>query len=118
MSKVITDTNSLIYAIQKRIDLAKSLFLIDEVTGILVPACVVNELRALEVRNPDAKTALSMLNRFEFIDSEGQGDDCVLRIAIDMDAFILSNDKELISRARRSGLRTLSIRANGTIKFN
>ncbi len=118
MPKVILDTNSLIYSVQKHIDLGIVLFRIDEVTGILVPSCVGTELKGLASKNSYAKAALSLLGRFEVIASEGRGDDCILMTGKKLGAFILTNDKDLLLRAKSAGLRTLSIKANGTIGFS
>lgn len=118
MPKVILDTNSLIYSMQKHIDLGITLFRIDEVTGILVLSCVETELKGLASKNSDAKAALSFLDRFEIIASEGRGDDCILIKGKKLGAFILTNDKGLLFRAKSAGLRTLSIKANGTIGFS
>ncbi|MCW6169107.1 MAG: PIN domain-containing protein [Thermoplasmatales archaeon] len=118
MSKIILDTNSLIYAVKKHIDLSNALFGIDEINGIIVPECVASELRGLSIRNPHARAALELISRFEIINSEGRGDDCILETARRLGAFILTNDRGLLTRAKSLGIRNASIRSNGTVRMN
>ena len=118
MPKIILDTNSLIYAVRKHVDLSVVLFGINEINGIIIPECVLSELRGLSARNQYARTALEMISRFEIINSEGKGDDCILETARRLGAFILTNDKELLIRAKSLGIRNASIRANGTVRLN
>ena len=118
MPKIILDTNSLIYAVRRHVDLSVVLFGIDEINGIIIPECVLSELRGLSVRNPYARTALEMISHFEIISSEGKGDDCILETARTLGAFTLTNDRELLIRAKSLGIRNASIRANGTVMMN
>ncbi|MEM0157025.1 MAG: hypothetical protein QXN26_03040 [Thermoplasmataceae archaeon] len=112
---IIIDTNSLIYAIRNRVDIRSQLLSFPEISSIMIPQCVLNELSGLSSRIPEASGALKMAANFEHVDSEGSGDECVLNAAIARKAAILTNDRELRDRARAKGIRTFSIRGKNRI---
>lgn len=115
---IIVDTNSLIYAIRNRVDIRTQLLGFPEISRILVPQCVLNELAGLASRVTEASGALKMTSKFEVVDSDGSGDDCVLNIALAREAAIITNDRELTRRARSKGIRTYSIRGKSRIDIS
>ena len=115
---IIVDTNSLIYAIRNRVDIRAQLLEFPEISKILIPQCVLNELVGLSTRLPEASGALKMASKFEVVDSQGSGDDCILNIALTSGAAILTNDRELTERARSKGIRTFSIRGKSRIDIS
>ena len=115
---IIIDTNSLIYAIRNRVDIRAQLLEFPEISKILIPKCVLNELIGLETRVPEASGALDMASRFEVVDSQGSGDDCILNTALTNGAAILTNDRELTARARSKGIRTFAVRGKSRIDIS
>lgn len=116
-SKVLVDTNSLLYSIEHRVDLKNLLQELPEVNGILVPECVHSELLAMSANRKYARGALELSEKFERIPGEGYADDCIIEIAKRERFFILSNDRDLVRRAREEGIRTLVIRGNKRVEF-
>lgn len=116
-SKVIVDTNSLIYSIEHRVDLKGLLQALPEIKGIVVPDCVHIELRSMAGNRKYAPGALELSEKFERIPGEGYADDCILEIAKREHYFILSNDRALLGRAREAGIRTLVLRGNRSVEF-
>lgn len=116
-SKVILDTNSLIYSLEHKSDLRNLLLNIPEVSGIVVPLCVLRELERMSNDVRYARGALTLASSFPSIEGQGPADDCLLEIASKNRFFILTNDRELISRAKEAGIRTLSFKRARIIDF-
>ena len=107
---VIVDTNAIIYAVKKRIDLKRSIPLELGNAVIYVPESVRRELRKLSRNSPDAKSALSYAALFETVETTADGDDGVIEAATGRRSAILTNDRELISRSRAAGIGILTVR--------
>lgn len=116
-SKVLIDTNSLIYSIENRVNLRTLLQELPEISGILVPECVHRELQSMLGSVRYASGALELSEKFERIQGGGYADDCIIDLAKKENYFILSNDRGLINRAREAGIRSLIIRGNRKIVF-
>ena len=116
-SKVVVDTNSLIYSIEHRANLRQLLLELPEVKGIMVPECVYRELRAMAGSMKFAQGALELSEKFERIPGEGYADDCILEIAKEGHFFVLSNDRALLARAKEAGIRAITIRGNRKVEF-
>ncbi len=116
-SKVLIDTNSLIYSIENRVNLKDLLQEVPEVNGILVPECVHRELQAMSGNRKYARGALELSEKFDRIPGEGYADDCIIEIAVRGHYFILSNDRALQKRAKEAGIRTLVLRGNRKVEF-
>ncbi len=117
-SKVILDTNSLIYSLKNKADLSDLLYKLTEVSGIVVPKCVIMELERMSGDVIYARGALDLASRFQSIEGEGPADDCILDLAAKNMYFILTNDRELLKRARGEGIRTLSFKGRKRIDFS
>lgn len=116
-SKVLVDTNSLIYSIEHRVNLKNMLQELPEVSGVLVPECVHRELQAMSGDRKYARGALELSEKFDRIPGEGYADDCIIEIAGKEHYFILSNDRALLKRAKEAGIRTLVLRGNRKVEF-
>lgn len=116
-SKVLLDSNALIYALEQRSDIRELLSQIPEVTGILVPTCVLLELERMSGDVNYARGALDLAKGFPSIEGNGTADDCLLELASRNGFFILTNDRLLISRARLQGTGTLTFKQRRRIEF-
>jgi hypothetical protein len=105
--KVVLDTNSLVYAVKTHVDLRDQVTYLVGKCEIIVPQCVIDELRGLSSGNVNARTALGIVKRFITIESEGKGDDCVFNTAVGMGAYVVTNDRNLALKLHGSGLRCL-----------
>lgn len=83
----------------------------------VVPDCVIWELKGLSNKIPEASAGILLAERFEKISSAGNGDRCITDIAIELRAFVLTNDRNLVERLKHLGIRVLSIRGGKKIDF-
>lgn len=83
----------------------------------MVPECVVSELSGLSSNIPDAVPARLLADRFERVPSMGKGDQCVMDAAVELGAFVLTNDRKFIVMLKEAGIRVLSIRRGRKIEF-
>ena len=116
-SKVLLDTNSLIYSLKQRVNLRDILLQIPEVSGISIPRCVIQELEKMADSVNYARGALELAKTFQTVEGTGPADDCILEIASREGYIILTNDRELAGRAKKSGIRILSFRQSKRIDF-
>ncbi|AAT43555.1 type II toxin-antitoxin system VapC family toxin [Picrophilus oshimae] len=114
---LIIDTNALIYSIKNKIDIREKLLYLPYTFNIYVPECVISELRGLSRSHWYAKAALQLGLKFNLLRSQGRGDDCILEMAMKINAFVLTNDRGLISRLRDHGIKILIISGEKRIHF-
>lgn len=115
---VILDTNSLIYSLKQRANIRDLLSRFVEITGIVVPECVLHELESMSGDVMFASGALNLARTFRIIEGSGPADDCILDVASRQKCYILTNDRELIRRARKMGITTLSFRQSRRIDYS
>ncbi len=117
MERVLLDTNSLIYAIRNKIDLEY------EIKGIgfpvlpVIPECVIAELNGLGKSKWYARAALEYSKRFEYVHSSGEGDFCIMMTAIQMNAYVLTNDKRFLKKLKKRGVRCMTLTEGRKIQF-
>ena len=111
MQTVVLDTNALLmpFEIHMNIDLALSSLLGD--VRVVVPGPMVGELKNLE-NNKHAKAALMLARKYEIFQTEATGDDAVVETALRLDAYVLTNDKELRRRCRSLRIPIVYLRSN------
>lgn len=114
-TSVIVDTNILIYSLKNRIDIESILLRKFRISSILVPDCVLKELSGLSSSVPYAQGALRLAERFHRKESEGSGDRCILKLALDTGFPVLTNDLEFLSLLKKSGAGCLTLRNNRDI---
>ncbi len=114
-SSVIVDTNALIYSIKNRIDIEAILLRKFRIGSILVPDCVFRELAGLSSSIPFARGALRLAERFQRTASEGAGDPCILKLALDTGFPVLTNDLAFLSLLKKNGAGCLTIKNNRDI---
>ena len=88
-----------------------------EIGRIMILDCVMDELRGLSASIPEARAALALVGTFETVSSEGRGDECIFRMAQKLGGIVLTNDRELVERLKKNGIRVVSIRSGKTIDF-
>ncbi|WP_393970659.1 hypothetical protein OXIME_000884 [Oxyplasma meridianum] len=115
--KVVLDTNSLIYSVKSHVDLLDQVTYLLGRCEIIVPKCVIDELRGLSTGNIDAKTALMMLQRFTVVESKGKGDLCVFNTALEIQAYVVTNDKNLAMKLHENGLRCMMFTARKMLTY-
>ncbi len=114
---LIIDTNALIYSIKNKIDITEKLLYLPYTFNVYVPECVVSELKGLSKTHWYAKAALQIAFKFDILKSHGKGDDCILEMAKEINAFVLTNDRGLISRLKNCNIKILIISGEKRIHF-
>lgn len=115
--KVVLDTNSLIYSVKSHVDLRDQITYLLGRSEILVPQCVIDELKGLSTGNIDARTAMGIVQRFMVVKSQGKGDVCVFNTAIENNAYVVTNDRNLAMKLHENGLRCLMFTARKTLAY-
>ena len=113
---VIADTNILIYSVRKRANLAVEVSRNPDLGKLLLPGSVMAELGGLSNSNADARVALKVFSSMDTVSSTREGDEGVLEAAMANGCSILSNDRELIARAKSLGIRTYGMRSSGAVE--
>ncbi len=113
---VIADTNILIYSVRKKANLTVEISRIPDLGKLLLPGSVIAELGGLSRANVDARVALKVFSSTDTVTSTRDGDEGVLEAAMANGCSILSNDGELIARAKSLGIRTYGMRSSGAVE--
>jgi len=110
MQTVVLDTNALLMPFEMRlnIDLAVSSLLGD--VRMVVPGPMVGELKNLD--NKHVKAALMLARKYEIVQTDMSGDDAVVDVAIRMNAYVLTNDRELKRRLRSLRIPLIYLRSH------
>lgn len=114
--KACFDTNFLIYSIKQNIDFVRELKA-KGFSQFLIPSSVLNELKALS-KILKGRERLATRLALEIVSSEGfivvemdkKADDSLLEVCEKEGALLFTNDKHLIKRARKKGVRVGFIR--------
>ncbi|EQD67065.1 hypothetical protein B1B_06052 [mine drainage metagenome] len=109
-SLLIIDTNVLIYAVGRNLDLAKAVNTLQLSYKPVILDCVKNELIGLASTVRLAKLALALSDRFETMKSVGAGDECIMNAASAHSAAVLTNDRTLARSLGELKIRTYTLR--------
>jgi uncharacterized protein len=115
MRLIVADTNALIAPFKLKFNIDSELTRLFGTYQILVPAPIVGELEKLAVTNMHAKAALKLAHSREIQPTRSWGDDSVLELAIKEKAYVMTNDKELIQRARYKKLKVIRVKDGGKL---
>jgi rRNA-processing protein FCF1 len=110
MRYVVADTNALIAPFKRKFNIDTELTRLLEDYIILVPEPIIGELRKLAVTNIHARGALKFAKTREIRKTKKLGDDSVLELAKKVKGVVMTNDGELISRARKAKLNVIRLR--------
>ena len=106
--KGVLDTNALLMVFQFGLHLESELERLLGIFEILIPSSVIAELRSINA--PNAKAALALTEKYHVMDVDGRGDEAVLDLAVQENAVLVSNDKELCRQAKEKGLEIVRLR--------
>ncbi len=116
LSRVVVDTSSLIYAVDKRVDLVG--VLLDELGGplmLIVTVPVLRELALMSRTTWEARTALDIVRRYFSVARSHTDvpDDSLIEVASNLGAYVLTGDRKVRETARRMGLRCILLGRRG-----
>lgn len=106
---IIIDSNAAIYTIKFRIDILGQLTSLG-FRKVVVPDCVIRELEGLTGDIAEAKAALSIISDLERIPSTDPCDFSIIRAAKENKFSILTNDREVITEAKKNNVKAFTIK--------
>lgn len=115
MQKVVLDTNALLMPFEHSLNIDLELQRLIGECEIHVPAPVIGELR--RSKNKHAKAALDLARKYRIDLTDRQGDDAVVELASRLNAFVVTNDKYLISKLSARGIKVIVLRSRNHLDF-
>ncbi len=110
----VLDTNVLMYVYLRKVDVISQLRELG-FSRIIVPECVLDELKKLEVsltgkERIAARFAIKLAEKLEIVESEKGCDQALIEVAKANNCCLITNDKMLRKRARNEGIAVGMIR--------
>lgn len=115
MRIIVADANALIAPFKLKFNIDSELTRLFGIYQILVPEPIIGELEKLATTNMNAKAALKLARSREIRPTRSSGDNSVLELAKKVKGFVMTNDRELIKRARQKKLRVIRVKENGKL---
>jgi rRNA-processing protein FCF1 len=109
MQTVVLDTNALLMPFEIRINLDIALKELLGDVRCVVPGPLIGELKRLD--HKFSKAALELARKYEIVQTTLSGDDAVVEIALLTGGYILTNDKDLRTRARTQNIPLIYLRS-------
>lgn len=105
---VILDTNALLWQFRTNVDIEKELNRLLGGYKIIIPSSVLLELESLKDRYVGA--ARKLAKRYRVVATELKGDESIINLALEHQALVVTNDKELRKRLRGRGVTVIFMR--------
>lgn len=109
MQTIILDTNALLMPFERKINIDLELQRLVGTARVVIPEPLIGELK--RSHNKYAKAALALAAKYETVPSLNWGDDSVVELAVEMGAFVVTNDKQLRSRLREHSIPLIYLRS-------
>ena len=109
MHRVVLDTNALLLPFENQINIDIELKGLLGECEIYVPAPVIWELK--RSKNKHAKAALALAGKYKSYETNIQGDAGVIQAAIDLKAYVVTNDFPMQKKLRQAGIRPIFLRS-------
>ena len=115
MRFIVADANALIAPFKMKFNIDSELTRLFGSYQILVPEPITGDLEKLAVTNMHAKAALKLARSREIRPTRSRGDNSVLELARKVRGFVMTNDRELIKRARQKKLKVIRVKEHGKL---
>jgi len=109
MQTVVLDTNALLMPFEIRINLDIALADLLGDVRCVVPGPLIGELKHLD--HKFSKAALELARKYEIVQTTLSGDGAVIEAALSTGGYILTNDKDLRSKARKQNIPVIFLRS-------
>lgn len=109
MRAVVLDTNALLMPFEVKLNLDLEIRRLVGNARVVVPGPMVGELKRCGAKH--SKAAISLARKYEIIHTEKDGDEAIIELATKLDAFVVTNDKELRSRLRALKIPLIYLRS-------
>lgn len=116
IKSVVLDTNALLMPFQFGINIDLEIKNLLGDVEVLVPSCVVVELKGLKVK--EAKAALSLAGKYKKVQTSLRGDQGVIEAAKEQGAAVVTNDQEIISILRKLSIPAIRMRGCQRLDFD
>ncbi|MHA1217378.1 MAG: type II toxin-antitoxin system VapC family toxin [Candidatus Heimdallarchaeaceae archaeon] len=122
---IIIDSSMLMLPLERKINLSYEIERLVQISfEIVVPQIVLDELKRLSEKESQsikqkAKLALELANGFVKIESNinCHADEEILRLALEKEAIVATNDTELRLRLREKGIVVISLRGKNKLSL-
>jgi rRNA-processing protein FCF1 len=122
---IILDTSMLMLPLEKKVNLTYELErLVHKNFEIVVPLAVLKELEELLEKGKQstklkAKLAIELANKFSILHTETNtfADEEILRLALEKDAIVATNDSELRLKLRERGITVISLHGKNKLSL-
>ncbi len=122
---IIIDSSMLMLPLERKINLSYEIERLVQISfEIVVPQIVLDELKRLSEKESQsikqkAKLALELANGFVKIESNinCHADEEILRLALEKEAIVATNDTELRFRLREKGIVVISLRGKNKLSL-
>ena len=110
--KVVVDSNALLMPFQYNLNLDIEIQRLLGNAEIYVPSCVLGELEKLSRKRWEGKAALQLAQKYRIVEVNNLGDKGVMEAAEKLNAKVVTNDRELIEKLRKSGIKVIFMKQN------
>ncbi len=114
---VILDTNAILMCFEFSIDLESEIFSLIGKSHIIVPEPIYEELKILSNKGKGnkrikAKGAIDLIKKYDIVslDYNLSGDTAIFKYAKDLNAFVVTNDKELRKKLKNESISVIYLR--------
>jgi rRNA-processing protein FCF1 len=114
---VILDTNAILMCFEFSIDLENEIFSLIGNSHIIVPEPIYEELKILSTKGKGnkrikAKGAIGLIKKYDIVslDYDLSGDTAIFKYAKDLNAFVVTNDKELRKKLKNESISVIYLR--------
>jgi len=108
MPVVVLDTNALLLPFERSVNLDSQLRGLLGSCEVLVPGPIIGELKRSSSKH--ARAALGLAFHYKVVDTEATGDQAVIELAAKHDAYVVTNDRALITRLREMRIKVILLR--------
>jgi len=113
MKIVLPDTNIILWTFSGGVDFREAISSAAPGYEIMIPTCVLNELKKLKTKQSDV--ALAFCEKIKTIDiGKGYADDLLIKSA-KKGYLIATNDKEILTHLKKEGINALRIRGKNKL---
>jgi rRNA-processing protein FCF1 len=114
---VILDTNAILMCFEFSIDLENEIFSLIGNSHIIVPEPIYEELKILSTKGKGnkrikAKGAIDLIKKYDIVslDYNLSADTAIFKYAKDLNAFVVTNDKELRKKLKNESISVIYLR--------
>jgi rRNA-processing protein FCF1 len=124
LKRVILDTNAVLMMFEFSLDIESELSRLLGSYEIIIPTSVQDELMMLAKkgygrRAQYARAGLQLIKKYTLYDDDTQPvDDSILKIALTIEAFVLTNDKTLHNRLKQKQVNVIYLRGKQTLHLD